>query len=184
MTKLTKRQNEILSLIQSHMASTGSPPTRAEIAKIMGFRSPNAAEDHLRALARKGVIELVPGTSRGIRLAKSAGIPVIGKISNKQTLMSEDNTESTCRLDKTFFKPEIDFFYHVKSSEFQSMGILNGDFVAVHQTNKVQPGQLALVKTSQDFTIRQMSEGSGASGQNVEGLLVGVIRPLTSQTLP
>src|ERR1700730_6803014 len=105
MTKLTKRQQEILALIQSHMAATGSPPTRAEIAKTMGFRSPNAAEDHLRALARKGVIELVPGTARGISLAKSSGIPVIGKISNKQIMLAEENHEGASHLDKNFFKP-------------------------------------------------------------------------------
>jgi repressor LexA len=183
MTKLTKRQNEILALIQSHMASTGSPPTRAEIAKIMGFRSPNAAEDHLRALARKGVIELVPGTSRGIRLAKSAGIPIIGKVSNKQNLVAEENLEGSSRLDKSFFNPGIDFFYHIKTSEFQNLGLLNGDFVAVHQTNKVNPGQLALVRTNQDLSIRQISEELMSSSLTIEGHIVGVIRSLTNQIL-
>src|SRR5579863_7280449 len=87
--KLTKRQNEILALIQSHVQTVGSPPTRAEIAKVMGFRSPNAAEDHLRALARKGVIELVPGTSRGIRLIQTLGIPLFELGPRMATLLEE-----------------------------------------------------------------------------------------------
>src|ERR1700730_11641571 len=110
MTKLTKRQNEILSLIQSHMAETGAPPTRAEIAKTMGFRSPNAAEDHLRALARKGVIELVPGTSRGIRLIRHVGIPLVSHATPGQPLLFEGNIIDSCRIERHLFEPAIDFF--------------------------------------------------------------------------
>lgn len=188
MTKLTKRQQEILNLIQSHMNATGSPPTRAEIAKAMNFRSPNAAEDHLRALARKGVIELVPGTSRGIRLAKSMiGMPIIksaGLIPG-QPLLFEDNITGFCKLDRQFFHTSTDFLIHVHKS-LSEFNILEGDYLAVHQTQSAQSGQMMISVMNNEVTIRRHSAESNRDShtQSVEGVVVGVIRSLLKPSLP
>lgn len=160
MTKLTKRQQEILNLIQSHISATGSPPTRAEIAKTMGFKSPNAAEDHLKALARKGVIELVPGTSRGIRLASNvSGIPIIKveRLSLSQPILSENHISSTCRLDRSFFKPSIDYLLQFSHKGIPDFSILEGDYLAIHQTHELQPGQVMLVRLNQELLVRRFS---------------------------
>ncbi len=181
MSKLTKRQQEILNLIQSHIRATGSPPTRAEIAKTMGFRSPNAAEDHLRALARKGAIELVPGTSRGIRMAQSAGIPIVSKIQGKTAVLAEENIMGTVsRLDRNLFHPQIDFLYRVSGNPQQSQGIVNGDYLAIHQTHDLKPNQLALLRINNELTIRSYSPEVQSQHPIVEGLVVGVIRSLSN----
>jgi repressor LexA len=185
MSKLTKRQQEILTLIESHMVATGSPPTRAEIAKTMGFRSPNAAEDHLRALARKGVIELVPGTSRGIRLARTAiGIPIVNidRIMPMQPVLSDPHITTTCKLDRLFFKPSIEYLLHYSLKEIPELNIAKGDYLAIHQTQDVSAGQIVLMRVNQEMSIcRYVPEAH----QNfvVEGTVVGVIRSLTSSTL-
>lgn len=182
--KLTKRQKEILALIESHMAATGSPPTRAEIAKTMGFRSPNAAEDHLRALARKGVIDLVPGTSRGIRLtSKKSGIPVITQSSRFSTPINIENIEETnMNIDRNLFSPTIDFLYRVPNSDFSQLGIHTSDLIAVHKTDTVETGQLALLRLNNEITIRRYSEALEAQDPIIEGLLVGIIRALPNST--
>lgn len=182
MTKLTKRQNEILMLIQSHMAETGSPPTRAEIAKTMGFKSPNAAEDHLRALARKGVIELVPGTSRGIRLARM-GIPILEQKITKQPVLAEEHIQSYARLERNFFQPEIDFLLHINSSDFLSLNILSGDYVAVQGTDKGQGSDIIVIRQNNELSLRRYSNELLAQHPTIEGRVVGVIRSLTSPTL-
>lgn len=182
MTKLTKRQNEILTLIQSHIASTGSPPTRAEIAKTMGFKSPNAAEDHLRALARKGVIELVAGTSRGIRLTRQ-GVPIIESKVGKHPILSEEQIQGYSRVDKNLFSPRIDFLLRISTNEYQSLHIINGDYVAVLQTDKVENNQLAIVRMNQELSLRRFSPELLNQPLTIEGRVVGVIRSLTSQNL-
>jgi len=181
MTKLTKRQQEILALIQSHMSSTGSPPTRAEIAKTMGFRSPNAAEDHLRALARKGVIELIPGTSRGIRLANPInGIPVIKveRVALSQPIFSENHMAGTWQLERSFFKPSIDYLLHF-SKKAPDLNILEGDYLAIHQTTDLQPEQIMLARLNQEIIVRRVTSEPLPHNLIIEGLVVGVIRLLT-----
>jgi repressor LexA len=180
MTKLTKRQHEILALIQSHMASTGSPPTRAEIAKTMGFRSPNAAEDHLRALARKGAIELVPGTSRGIRLTQHSGLPIIGRLQGKAPLLSEEHIEGTSRLERTLFNPSVDYLIHITDNHLQNHHIINGDYLAVHQTNTLSVGQLGIFRLNSEVVIRLYSSEIQIHNPLIEGLVVGVIRSLVN----
>lgn len=180
MTKLTKRQNEILALIQSHMTATGSPPTRAEIAKIMGFRSPNAAEDHLRALARKGVIELVPGTSRGIRLTQSSGIPIIGRIQNKVPLLAEENIEGTSRLDRTLFNPSVDYLIHIKDNRLHDLQIVNGDYLAIHHTHILSLGQVGVMRIHSEIVIKPYSSEIQTQNPLIEGLVVGVLRSLVN----
>lgn len=181
MSKLTKRQQEILALIQSHMAAMGSPPTRAEIAKTMGFRSPNAAEDHLRALARKGVIELLPGTSRGIRLAQTAGIPIIGvgQLQNKEALLAEENVIGTSRLDSAIFQQKINFLIQVSGSQWQTHHILNGDYLAVHQTTSPKLNQLVVLRQNNELFIRSFAPEHPIAPSTIEGVVVGVIRSFT-----
>lgn len=187
MSKLTKRQNEILNLIQSHMDATGSPPTRAEIAKTMGFRSPNAAEDHLRALARKGVIELVPGTSRGIRLTRaSGGIPVLTDphlLSVMEANPAASVGTQSCRVERSLFKPQVDFFIRVKTQNLRDVGIMEGDYLAVHRSQTADKGQLAIFNSGGDFTIKRYSPELEQSNQTLEGIGVGIIRPLLTPSL-
>ncbi len=186
MTKLTKRQQEILNLIESHMAASGSPPTRAEIAKTMGFRSPNAAEDHLRALARKGVIELVPGTSRGIRLIRGVtGIPIvkIDRIGASQPIFSENHIIATCKLDRSFFKPSINYLLQFTHKAIPELCILEGDYLAISQTSEIFPGQLMLIRSNQEVTVRHISIDMQHHNLVIEGLVVGVFRNLTKHPL-
>jgi len=184
MTKLTERQQEILSLIESHMNATGSPPTRAEIAKIMGFKSPNAAEDHLRALARKGVIELVPGTSRGIRLIQTGnGIPVIkiDRLSSPFTI-TDTPIENTCKLDRNFFKPSIDFILHFTHKGIPDLNILENDYLAIHCTQEIHSGQIVLLRIQQELILKRFATDLQYQNSQIEGLVVGLIRPLTSNS--
>jgi repressor LexA len=187
MSKLTKRQQEILQLIQSHMNETGSPPTRAEIAKTMGFRSPNAAEDHLRALARKGVIELVPGTSRGIRLTQQFGIPIISSNIhlNKNAALFEESNDKTSRIERNFFQPPIDFLVRIEDNHLQSQGILAGDYLAVHHQNNTptKTGQLMVIRSNNGISIQPQTSEGLSHNATLEGIVVGVIRSLTNAKL-
>lgn len=184
MIKLTKRQKEILTLIHSHIQATGSPPTRAEIAKTMGFRSPNAAEDHLRALERKGVIELVPGTSRGIRLPQSAGIPVVSRVQAKTAILADEHIEGNLsNLDRNLFQPNIDFLYRVKGNQSLPQGILVGDYLAIYQTTHIKSNQLALLRINNEISVRPYTAEIQSQHPVVEGLVVGVIRSLTHPLL-
>lgn len=184
--KLTKRQQEILDLIQSHIHASGSPPTRAEIAKTMGFRSPNAAEDHLRALARKGVIELVPGTSRGIRLSKTTGgIPIVkmDRMLPHQPILSDSHLEGTCKLDRHFFKPGIDFLLHVSHKAYPELHIAIGDYLAVHQTQEIPSGQLIVTRSNHEISIQRYNADNFSRNVIIEGLVIGVIRTLNQTSL-
>jgi repressor LexA len=177
--KLTKRQQEILDLIQSHIHAAGSPPTRAEIAKTMGFSSPNAAEDHLRALARKGVIELVPGTSRGIRLLRSmGGIPIVvmDRIVSNQPILSENHLNGTCKLDRNFFKPSIDFLLQVSHKEHPELYITKGDYLAIHQTQEIRLGQIVVTRLNHEINIQHYTPDNLPQNLVIEGLVIGVIR--------
>ncbi len=156
MTKLTKRQQEILQLIEESIASTGAPPTRAEIANAMGFKSPNAAEDHLRALARKGCIELVPGTSRGIRLlVDHSGIPIVGTIAAGQPILAQEHIQDTYKIDKGIFSPNADYLLRVRGDSMKNIGILNGDLLAVHSTPDVHAGQVVVARIDDEVTVKR-----------------------------
>ena len=139
MQKLTPRQAQILELIRASMAREGLPPTRAEIARELGFRSPNAAEAHLQALARKGAIELIPGTSRGIRLcevetAAAAGLPVVGRVAAGQPILASEHLEDRYAVDPAVFHPAADYLLRVRGDSMRDVGILDGDLLAVHAT--------------------------------------------------
>ena len=110
MEKLTQRQQQVLDVVRQHIDQTGYPPTRADIARELGFKSANAAEEHLKALARKGAIEIIAGASRGIRLPDSAGIPIVGRVAAGNPVLAQENIEDYCDLPPSFFKPSADYF--------------------------------------------------------------------------
>src|SRR6056297_2758470 len=126
--KLTARQSQVLDIIRRYVDETGYPPTRAEIAAELGFRSANAAEEHLRALARKGAIEMVPGASRGIRIPdENEGVPVVGRVAAGDPILAEQNIEDYCDISPSFFSPHADYLLRVKGYSMQDVGILDGD---------------------------------------------------------
>ena len=184
MKALTTRQQEVFDLIRDHISQTGMPPTRAEIAQRLGFRSPNAAEEHLKALARKGAIEIVSGASRGIRLLteEEQGLPLIGRVAAGEPLLAQQHIEGHYQVDPSMFKPNADFLLRVSGMSMKDIGILDGDLLAVHKTQdevtvkrlKKQGNVVELLPENSEFTpivvdLRQQSF-------TIEGLAVGVIR--------
>ncbi|HEX6003848.1 MAG TPA: transcriptional repressor LexA [Burkholderiales bacterium] len=154
--ELTPRQAEVLEFIRVHAANSGYPPTRAEICRAMGFRSPNAAEEHLRALARKGAIEMAPGASRGIRLKQPAGIPVIGRVAAGSPILAAPHVETHYQIDPLLFKPRADYLLKVRGSSMQGAGILDGDLVAVHRTHECRSGQIVVARLSDEVTVKRI----------------------------
>jgi repressor LexA len=159
MSDLTPRQTQILRLIQRFIAETGMPPTRAEIAHELGFRSANAAEEHLRALARKGVIALVPGTSRGIKLKdtirEQMGLPLIGRVAAGKPIFSEENFESRLQIDPEVFQPRPHYLLKVIGMSMKDAGILDGDLVAVHRTSEVRSRQIVVARLENEVTVKR-----------------------------
>ncbi|HET9664173.1 MAG TPA: transcriptional repressor LexA [Burkholderiales bacterium] len=154
--ELTPRQGEILEFIRVHMKDSGYPPTRAEICKAMGFRSPNAAEEHLRALVRKGAIEMAPGASRGIRLKRVTGIPVIGRVAAGSPVLAAQHIEAHYQIDPLLFKPRADYLLKVKGSSMQGAGILDGDLIAVHRTHEFRSGQIVVARLGDEVTVKRI----------------------------
>ena len=157
--QLTTRQNTVLEMIREHIKEQGVPPTRAEIAKVLGFRSPNAAEDHLRALARKGAIELVSGASRGIRLKdepeEDPGLPLVGRVAAGEPIMSEEHIENYYQIDKDMFHPAADYLLRVRGLSMRDAGILEGDLLAVHKTHRVRNGQIVVARLENEVTVKR-----------------------------
>lgn len=165
MSDLTPRQTEILRLIQRAVAETGMPPTRAEIAEELGFRSPNAAEEHLRALARKGVIALIPGASRGIQLKdtmrEQLGLPLIGRVAAGRPILAEENIEARLDIDPGIFQPRPHYLLKVVGMSMKNVGILDGDLVAVHRSPEVRNRQIVVARLENEVTVkRYKQEGS------------------------
>ncbi|MCC6203148.1 MAG: transcriptional repressor LexA [Gammaproteobacteria bacterium] len=197
---LTSRQQQILELIRDALADTGMPPTRAEIAAQLGFRSPNAAEDHLRALARKGVIELLPGTSRGIRLTDGgplpgAGVPILGRVAAGRPILASAHIEDYCAIAPKLFRPKADYLLRVRGMSMCDAGILDGDLLAVHATPEARNGQIVVVRLDDEVTVKRWRRHGGRvslEAENpdfppitvnprqqslaIEGLAVGVLR--------
>ncbi|ABC28899.1 LexA repressor [Hahella chejuensis KCTC 2396] len=199
MIKLTKRQEQVLQLIREHIEETGYPPTRAEISNRLGFRSANAAEEHLKALAKKGAIEMVPGASRGIRLPASEtqnqGIPIVGQVAAGYPILAQENIEEYCELPPSFFTPSADYFLRVKGMSMKDVGILDGDLLAVHRTTDIHNGQIVVARIGDEVTVKRFQRQKNKvlllpeneefepievnlSQQplDIEGLGVGVIR--------
>lgn len=153
MESLTPRQQEILALIREFMVNTGRPPTRAEIAQALGFRSANAAEEHLRALARKGVIELVAGASRGIRLTH-AGVPVVGRVAAGHPILAQQHIEQHYQIDPGLFRPRADYLLRVEGLSMRDAGILPGDLLAVHRSPEARNGQIVVARLVDEVTVK------------------------------
>jgi repressor LexA len=199
-TGLTARQAEILALIRRSVQQTGMPPTRQEIASALGFRSANAAEEHLRALARKGVIELVPGSSRGIRIAgdtasAAQGLPVVGRVAAGQPLLALEHIEDHCAVAPELFKPRADYLLRVAGMSMRDAGILDGDLLAVHAARTARNGQIVVARIDDEVTVKRFRQRgnrisllpenpdfepieieSGSRDLVIEGLGVGVLR--------
>ena len=199
MRQLTPRQREILELIQSFIDEFGMPPTRAEIARELGFRSANAAEEHLRALQKKGVLELVPGASRGIQLKDSLreqlGLPLIGRVAAGSPILAEEHIETHYRVDPALFDPKPHYLLRVEGMSMKNAGILDGDLVAVHRTPEVRSRQIVVARVDDEVTVkRYRQDGSvvwllpendefepiqvnlAEQAMVIEGVVVGVIR--------
>jgi repressor LexA len=154
MVKLTQRQRQVLELIANYIQQHGAPPTRAEIARELGFRSVNAAEDHLKALARKGVIEILPGLSRGLRLRQAQGLPIVGRLTVGNPILSEHHIEGYCPAEQVFH-PKADFLLRVQGHGLRDAGILENDLLAVHKTQQVNNGQIVVVSLNKEVLIKR-----------------------------
>jgi repressor LexA len=169
MATLTPNQTRVLRCLQRAIRESGMPPTRAEIAAKLGFRSPNAAEEHLRALARKGVIELLPGTSRGIRLSEATrepsglppGLPLIGRVAAGRPILAEENIVEHLTIDPAVFVPRPHYLLKVVGMSMKDAGILDGDLVAVHRTAEIRNRQIVVARLENEVTVkRYRQEGS------------------------
>ena len=156
MDELTPRQAQILRLIREQIANSGLPPTRAEICQAMGFRSPNAAEEHLRALVRKGAIEMLAGASRGIRLKQAPGIPVVGRVAAGSPVLAEQHVEGHYRLDPLLFKPRADYLLKVRGWSMRDAGIFDGDLLAVHRAREFKTGQIVVARIHDEVTVKRI----------------------------
>ena len=153
---LTARQSQILDLIRGYIADEGCPPTRAEIANTLGFRSPNAAEDHLRALQRKGYIEIVAGSSRGIRLVdEDPGLPVVGRVAAGEPILAEQHIEDYQQLEPGMFRPRADYLLRVHGDSMKDAGILDNDLLAVHSTQQAENGQIVVARIDEEVTVKR-----------------------------
>jgi repressor LexA len=157
--KLTTRQRQVLDLVREIIEDSGMPPTRAEIATALGFRSANAAEEHLRALARKGVIELVPGASRGIRLKETsrqaAGLPLVGRVAAGRPILAEEHIQGHYQIDQALFHPRPHYLLQVHGMSMKDAGILDGDLVAVHRTPEVRSRQIVVARLDEEVTVKR-----------------------------
>jgi repressor LexA len=175
--KLTARQQQILDLVQSAIERTGAPPTRAEIANELGFKSANAAEEHLQALARKGVIELVGGTSRGIRLKSDTlralneargkqfslplpslaqlTLPLVGRVAAGSPILAQEHVEQTYLLEATMFPRRPDYLLKVKGMSMRDAGILDGDLLAVQKSREAKNGQIVVARLGDEVTVKR-----------------------------
>jgi len=155
METLTERQAEILQMIREFVEETGMPPTRAEIAEALGFRSANAAEEHLKALARKGAIELTPGASRGIRLLEEEGLPVVGRVAAGSPILAEQHIEDHYRMDPSLFHPRADYLLRVRGMSMRDAGILDGDLLVVHATPEAANNQIVVARLENEVTVKR-----------------------------
>ncbi len=197
MQDLTARQSQVLDLIRRHILDTGYPPTRADIATELGFKSPNAAEEHLKALARKGAIEMIPGTSRGIRLPEPVGLPIVGRVAAGSPILAQEHIDDVCDLPGSFFRPRADYLLRVQGDSMINAGILDGDLLAVHKADDARDGEIIVARIDDEVTVKRLRRPRGRGrlvllAENdayepievdlerhtfaIEGLSVGVIR--------
>jgi len=156
MEALTSKQQEILTLIRQAIENTGLPPTRAEIATAMDYSSPNAAEEHLRMLERKGAIEIVKGSARGIRLKDGGGIPLIGRVAAGSPILAEEHIEAHYQVDPALFKPRADYLLKVRGMSMRDAGIHDGDLLAVHKAGEARNGQVVVARLHDEVTVKRL----------------------------
>ncbi len=203
--RLTARQQQILDWIRGHMEVTGMPPTRAEIATGLGFSTASSAEDHLQALAKKGALELTPGTARGLRLCDFPGVPIqgllplVGRVAAGNPILAAEHIEAQYRIDAALFTPHADYLLRVKGTSMQDAGILDGDLLVVHKTAEARSGQIVVARLGEDVTVKRLKRRGREItlvAENaafapivvdpkktpfaIEGVAVGVIRPSRS----
>ena len=158
MRDLTRRQEEILNLIKEWIETTGLPPTRAEIAQHFGFSSPNAAEQHLKVLAKKGVLDLMPGVSRGIQLKGEAGLPVVGRVAAGSPILAQEHIERHVQIDSAMFSPRADYLLKVHGMSMKDIGILDGDLLAVHRSAEARAGQVVVARIGDEVTVKRFQK--------------------------
>lgn len=159
MVKLTARQQQILDLIKHHIDDTGFPPTRADIARELGFKSANAAEEHLKALARKGAIEIIPGASRGIRIPDmQEGLPIVGQVAAGSPILAQEHIEDYCDIASSFFRPRADYLLRVKGDSMIDVGIFDGDLLAVHKTTNAENGEIVVARIDDEVTVKRLKK--------------------------
>ena len=162
MKQLTPRQYQVLEMIRDFITEYGIPPTRIEIANDLGFKSPNAAEEHLRALQRKGVIELLPGSSRGIRLKDSLreqiGLPLVGRVAAGNPILAEENIEAHYKIDPSMFNPKPHYLLRVQGMSMKDIGIYDNDLVAVHRTTEIRSRQVVVARVDNEVTVKRYSQ--------------------------
>jgi len=156
MEKLTARQQQVLDVIRAHIENTGYPPTRADIARELGFKSANAAEEHMKALARKGAIEIIAGASRGIRLPETAGIPIVGRVAAGSPVLATEHIEDYCTLPHSFFSPSADYFLRVQGDSMINIGIFDDDLLAVHSTPVANNGDIVVARIGDEVTVKRL----------------------------
>lgn len=211
---LTQRQQNVYDFIVKTLQDLGYPPTRAEIARALGFRSPNAAEEHLRALEKKGAIRMIAGTSRGIRLpaqeqeapaegdAPAQGLPIIGEVAAGSPILAAEHIDRYCPLPPEYFTPRADYLLRVRGLSMKDVGILEGDLLAVHRTERVRDSQIVVARLEDEVTVKRFQRSGHVvtlSAENhefppievdlrhevleIEGIGVGVIRGGSGQAL-
>ena len=193
MLNLTAQQIKVFDVIKESLQSNGYPPTRAEIAKILDFKSVNAAESHIKALVKKGVIEKVPGSSRGIKLVEEiSGIPLIGSVAAGSPIMAFENVEKTIHSNP--LNKSVDFFLRVQGESMIDAGILDNDLVGVRKTRNAENGEIVVARLQDEVTLKRFKKDSSgirlvaenksfsdikideASDFSIEGKAVGIIR--------
>jgi len=198
MKALTKRQEDVLNFIKNHIAEYGLPPTRLEIANSLGFRSPNAAEEHLRALRRKNAITMIPNASRGIQIVNhnnENGIPLVGQVAAGHPILAAENIDEHYEIPHQLFSPSADFLLRVQGMSMKNAGIMDGDLLAVHKCQNVENNQVVVARLDNEVTVKRFKRkqnkiylmpenedfapiivDSKESSFAIEGLGVGIIR--------
>jgi repressor LexA len=196
-SELTARQAEILQVIRDHIAQEGRPPSRPELARLLGVASTNGIFKHLAALERKGAIELAPGSARGIRVKDEGGLPLVGTVAAGSPILAIENMLGRYPVDPNLFNPRADYLLQVRGLSMRDEGILDGDWIVVHRTSEARNGQLVVARVGDDVTVKRLKlRGHKAElipanpdfqtlhldlhhdALNIEGVAVGVIRNL------
>ncbi len=191
MTELTLRQRDILEFIERRVADSGMPPTRAEIVERFGFRSPNAAQCHLRALAARGAIKLIPGSARGIVLNRSEGaetvpaarearIPIIGRVQAGKPILAVENHEDAMAIDRAAFNPPPDYMLRVQGQSMSGAGIHDGDLLLVHRTLEARNGQIVVARIGDEVTVKRLGLAEGRPRLEPENPAFEAIEPDSS----